>query len=136
MFILNLRDNEMELKYDIENVFAKILRKEIPNDTVLETEHSLAFKDINPVAPVHILVIPKGRYINYDDFITNASDEEIIDFNYTVAKVIKEKKLDPKNKGMGYRLVANTGTNGVQEVPHLHFHIMGGRNMGPMVMRT
>ena len=136
MFILNLRDNEMELKYDIENVFAKILRKEIPNDTVLETEHSLAFKGINPVAPVHILVIPKGRYINYDDFITNASDEEIIDFNYTVAKVIKEKKLDPKNKGMGYRLVANTGTNGVQEVPHLHFHIMGGRNMGPMVMRT
>tara|TARA_B100000214_G_scaffold227624_1_gene165891 strand:- start:105 stop:485 length:381 start_codon:yes stop_codon:yes gene_type:complete len=125
----------MEFKYDKENIFAKILRKEIPNDTVIETNFSLAFKDINPVAPVHILVIPKGPYVNYDHFVSNASNEEILDFNNTVKEVIKKFDLDPVRNGNGYRLIANTGLNGVQEVPHLHFHILGGRNMGFMVSR-
>ncbi len=125
----------MEFKYDKENIFAKILRKEIPNDTVIETDLSLAFKDINPVAPVHVLVIPKGPYVNYDHFVSNASNEEILDFNNTVKEVIKKFDLDPERNGNGYRLIANTGLNGVQEVPHLHFHILGGRNMGFMVAR-
>ena len=125
----------MEFKYDKENIFAKILRKEIPNDTVIETDFSLAFKDINPVAPVHILVIPKGSYVNYDHFVSNANNEEILDFNNTVKEVIKKFDLDPERNGAGYRLIANTGSNGVQEVPHLHFHILGGRNMGFMVSR-
>ncbi len=86
----------MEFKYDKENIFAKILRKEIPNDTVIETDFSLAFKDINPVAPVHILVIPKGPYVNYDHFVSNASNEEIFDFNNTVKEVIKKFDLDLK----------------------------------------
>tara|TARA_B100000927_G_scaffold267390_1_gene241472 strand:+ start:103 stop:483 length:381 start_codon:yes stop_codon:yes gene_type:complete len=126
----------MEFKYDKENIFAKILRKEIPNDTVIETDLSLAFKDINPMAPVHVLVIPKGPYVNYDHFVSNASNEEILDFNNTVKEVIKKFDLDPVRNGNGYRLIANTGLNGVQEVPHLHFHILGGRNMGFMVSRT
>ena len=125
----------MEFKYDKENIFAKILRKEIPNETVIETDLSLAFKDINPVAPVHVLVIPKGPYVNYDHFVSNASNEEILDFNNTVKEVIKKFDLDPVRNGNGYRLIANTGLNGVQEVPHLHFHILGGRNMGFMVSR-
>ena len=125
----------MEFKYDKENIFAKILRKEIPNDTVIETDLSLAFKDINPVAPVHVLIIPKGPYVNYDHFVSNASNEEILDFNNTVKEVIKKFDLDPVRNGNGYRLIANTGLNGVQEVPHLHFHILGGRNMGFMVSR-
>ena len=125
----------MEFKYDKENIFAKILRKEIPNDTVIETDLSLAFKDINPMAPVHVLVIPKGPYVNYDHFVSNASNEEILDFNNTVKEVIKKFDLDPVRNGNGYRLIANTGLNGVQEVPHLHFHILGGKNMGFMVSR-
>ena len=125
----------MEFKYDKENIFAKILRKEIPNDTVIETDLSLAFKDINPMAPVHVLVIPKGPYVNYDHFVSNASNEEILDFNNTVKEVIKKFDLDHERNGAGYRLIANTGSNGVQEVPHLHFHILGGRNMGFMVSR-
>ena len=125
----------MEFKYDKENIFAKILRKEIPNDTVIETDLSLAFKDINPMAPIHVLVIPKGPYVNYDHFVSNASNEEILDFNNTVKEVIKKFDLDPERNGNGYRLIANTGLNGVQEVPHLHFHILGGRNMGFMVSR-
>ena len=123
------------MSYDKENIFAKILRKEIPNDTVIETDFSLAFKDINPMAPIHVLVIPKGPYVNYDHFVSNASNEEILDFNNTVKEVIKKFDLDPVRNGNGYRLIANTGLNGVQEVPHLHFHILGGRNMGFMVSR-
>ena len=125
----------MGFKYDKENIFAKILRKEIPNETVIETDLTLAFKDINPVAPVHVLVIPKGPYVNYDHFVSNARKEEILDFNNTVKEVIKKFDLDPERNGNGYRLIANTGLNGVQEVPHLHFHILGGRNMGFMVSR-
>ena len=123
----------MEFKYDKENIFAKILRKEIPNDTVIETDLTLAFKDINPVAPVHVLVIPKGPYVNYDHFVSNARNEEILDFNNTVKEVIKKFDLDPEGNGNGYRLIANTGLNGVQEVPHLHFHLLGGEDLGSMI---
>ena len=126
----------MGYQYDKENIFAKILRKEIPSQIVYESSHSLAFLDINPAAPVHILIIPKGPYINFDHFIEEASTEEIIDFNKTVAEVISKEKLNPSSiGGNGYRMIANTGLNGVQEVPHLHFHVLGGRNMGPMIMR-
>ena len=125
----------MPYTYDNQNIFAKILRNEIPCNKVLETDHSLAFHDINPAAPKHVLVIPKGSYVNYDHFVSNANNEEILDFNNTVKEVIKKFDLDPERNGNGYRLIANTGLNGVQEVPHLHFHILGGRNMGFMVSR-
>tara|TARA_B100001250_G_scaffold225040_1_gene192999 strand:- start:83 stop:460 length:378 start_codon:yes stop_codon:yes gene_type:complete len=125
----------MGYEYDQDNIFAKILGKEIPNETVYETDYSLAFKDINPAAPMHILIIPKGPYINFDHFIKEASEEEIIDFNRTIAEVIQLEKLNPGLDGSGYRLIANTGLHGVQEVPHLHFHVLGGRKMGPMVVR-
>ena len=125
----------MGYQYDRENIFAKILRKEIPSETVYETKHSLAFKDINPAAPIHILIIPKGAYVNFDHFGSDASEEEIVDFNQTVKTVIQQEKLDPNSNGEGYRLITNTGLNGVQEVPHLHFHLLGGRNMGTMVVR-
>ena len=125
----------MGYQYDRENIFAKILRKEIPSETVYETKHSLAFKDINPAAPIHILIIPKGAYVNFDHFGSDASEEEIVDFNQTVKTVIQQEKLDPNSNGEGYRLITNTGLNGVQEVPHLHFHLLGGRNLGTMVVR-
>ena len=125
----------MGYQYDRENIFAKILRKEIPSETVHETKHSLAFKDINPAAPIHILIIPKGSYVNFDHFGSDASEEEIVDFNRTIKTVIQQEKLDPNSNGEGYRLITNTGLNGVQEVPHLHFHLLGGRNMGTMVVR-
>ena len=125
----------MGYQYDRENIFAKILRKEIPSETVYETKHSLAFKDINPAAPIHILIIPKGSYVNFDHFGSDASEEEIVDFNRTIKTVIQQEKLDPNSNGEGYRLITNTGLDGVQEVPHLHFHLLGGRNMGTMVVR-
>ena len=119
----------MAYSYDDENIFAKILRGEIPNDTVLETEHSLAFNDIRPQAPIHVLVIPRGKYVNYDDFAANASDEEILDYTRAIAKVCEMKGVEAG----GFRMISNAGHNGVQEVPHLHVHILGGRNLGRML---
>ncbi|EEX12698.1 histidine triad nucleotide-binding protein 1 [Citreicella sp. SE45] len=119
----------MAYSYDDENIFAKILRGEIPNDTVLETEHSLAFNDIRPQAPIHVLVIPRGKYVNYDDFAANASDEEILDYTRAIAKVCEMKGVEAE----GFRMISNAGHNGVQEVPHLHVHILGGRNLGRML---
>ena len=115
--------------YDDDNIFAKILRGEIPNKTVYEDEHALAFHDINPQAPDHILVIPKGRYVSWDDFSASASDTEIAGFIRVVGKVARDNGLvEP-----GYRLLANIGQNGHQEVPHLHVHIFGGKPLGPML---
>ncbi len=125
----------MAYKYDPENIFAKILRKEIPNKTVLETEHSLAFEDINPQAPVHVLVIPKGPYVSLDHFVQEASDQEIVDFNRTLGKVCKLTGVAIDGNGAGFRAIANAGVNGVQEVPHLHVHIMGGRVLGRMLSK-
>ena len=119
----------MPYAYDDQNIFAKILRGEIPNDTVLETEHSLAFNDIQPQAPVHVLVIPKGPYVCFDHFAREASDAEIVDFNRAVGEVCKQEGLEDG----GYRVISNAGEAGVQEVPHLHIHVLGGRGLGRML---
>jgi histidine triad (HIT) family protein len=119
------------LPYDDSNIFARILRGEIPSKLVHEDEHALAFHDINPAAPVHILVIPKGRYVSWDDFSERGSAEEIAGFVRAVGKVARDQGLvEP-----GYRLLANVGRDSGQEVPHLHVHIFGGRPLGPMLAR-
>lgn len=125
----------MSYEYDSQNIFAKILRGEIPNKTVLETEHSLAFEDIQPQAPVHVLVIPKGPYVSYDHFALEASDAEIVDFTRAVGDVCKISGVQPSAGGNGFRAIANTGEAGVQEVPHLHVHILGGRVLGRMISK-
>ena len=117
--------------YDDQNIFAKILRGEIPNRTVLETEHSLAFHDIAPLAPIHVLVIPKGAYVCWDDFSAQASEVEIADFVRAVGQVAQMVGADAQ----GYRLLANTGKRSGQEVPHLHVHLFGGAPLGPMLAR-
>ena len=123
----------MGYEYDRENVFARILRGEIPNATVMETEHTLAFRDIRAQAPVHVLVIPKGAYVNFDHFGAEASDAEIADFTRVVAKICAEMEVAPGEGGGGYRLIANAGVHGLQEVPHMHVHILGGRMLGRML---
>ena len=117
--------------YDDQNIFAKILRGEIPNKTVYQDEFALAFHDINPQAPTHVLVIPKGAYVSWDDFSAKASDAEIAGFVRAVGLVARQMGLvEP-----GYRLLANTGTNSHQEVPHLHVHLFAGHPLGPMLVR-
>lgn len=117
--------------YDDQNIFAKILRGEIPNKTVYQDDFALAFHDINPQAPTHVLVIPKGAYVSWDDFSAKASDAEIAGFVRAVGLVARQLGLvEP-----GYRLLANTGTNSHQEVPHLHVHLFAGQPLGPMLMR-
>lgn len=119
------------LPYDDTNIFARILRGELPCQRVYEDDHALAFHDINPQAPQHILVIPKGAYVSWDDFSTRASDAEIAGFIRAVGHVARDLGLVPP----GYRLLANVGQDGGQEVPHLHVHLFGGRRMGPMLTR-
>jgi diadenosine tetraphosphate (Ap4A) HIT family hydrolase len=119
------------LPYDDSNIFARILRGEIPSKKIYEDEHVLAFHDINPLSPTHILVIPKGRYVSWDDFSAKASDEEIGAFVRAVGKIARDQGLVAD----GYRLLANVGSNSGQEVPHLHVHIFGGRPLGPMLAR-
>lgn len=117
--------------YDTNNIFAKILRGDIPCDKVYEDPYVLAFNDIAPQAPVHILVIPKGEYQDLDDFGVRGSREEIAGFYAAVAKIVEEKGLRAK----GYRTISNAGAHGGQEVPHFHLHILGGKNLGPMLAR-
>jgi histidine triad (HIT) family protein len=119
------------LPYDDSNIFAKILRGEIPCTKVYEDDHALAFNDINPQAPTHILVIPKGAYVSWDDFSARGSDAEIAGFVRAVGKVARDAGL----VAPGYRLLANAGTHSLQEVPHLHLHILAGRPLGPLVVR-
>lgn len=119
------------MTYDPNNIFAKILRGEIPNNTVYEDEYVLAFHDLYPQAKVHVLVIPKGEYVSIDDFGANASAEEIKAFYSVVAKIVDEYGL----KDSGFRSIANTGINGGQEVPHFHLHILGGEKLGPMLSK-
>jgi len=115
--------------YDETNIFARILRGEIPCRKVHEDEHALAFHDISPQAPVHILVVPKGRYVSWDDFSEHGTPEEIAGFVRAVGRVAREAGLvEP-----GYRLLANVGVNSGQEVPHLHVHVLGGGPLGPML---
>ena len=117
--------------YDDNNIFARILRGEIPSNRVYEDEHVLAFHDINPLSPTHILVIPKGQYVSWDDFSQKASDAEIAGFVRSVGKIARDQGLVAD----GYRLLANVGLNSGQEVPHLHVHIFAGRPLGPMLAR-
>ncbi|MBY6199882.1 histidine triad nucleotide-binding protein [Maritalea mobilis] len=126
----------MAYAYDDQNIFAKILRGEIPNDTVMETEHTLAFNDIAPQAPVHVLVIPKGAYVTFDHFCAEASEAEIVDFHRTVARICAEKGICPGAGGDGFRVISNAGVDGVQEVPHYHLHILAGRPLGRMLARA
>ena len=119
----------MKKQYDDNNVFAKILREEIPCKKVYENEHALYFEDINPQAPVHVLVIPKGKYLSVTDFSKNASDIEIAGLIKAIGETSEKLGLN----GDGYIILSNAGPNANQEVPHLHFHIFGGRNLGRML---
>jgi diadenosine tetraphosphate (Ap4A) HIT family hydrolase len=117
--------------YDDSNIFARILRGEIPCSAVYDDEHALAFHDINPLAPAHVLVIPKGAYVSWDDFSARASEAVFAGFVRAVGIVARDAGLvEP-----GYRLLANVGPDSGQEVPHLHVHIFGGRPLGPMLAR-
>jgi diadenosine tetraphosphate (Ap4A) HIT family hydrolase len=119
------------LPYDDQNVFAKILRGELPCKMVYEDEWTLAFHDIAPLAPVHVLVIPKGAYVGWDDFTAQASSEEIAGLIRAVGHIAREHGLvEP-----GYRVLVNLGREGGQEIPHLHVHLFGGRPLGPMIAR-
>lgn len=117
------------MSYDHDNIFARILRGEISNDTVYEDDAVLAFRDIAPQAPVHVLVIPKAPYVSLDDFTRNASEEEIGRFFKTVGTIARDLGL----AGQGFRTIANTGGHGGQEVPHFHVHLCGGRRLGRMI---
>ena len=119
------------LPYDDNNIFAKILRGEIPCNKVYEDDYALAFHDINPQAPTHILVIPKGKYVSWDDFSAKASESEIAGFVRAVGLIARDAgHVEP-----GYRLLANIGVNAHQEVPHLHIHMFAGQPLGPMLAK-
>ena len=119
------------MAYDPDNIFAKILRGEIPNRTVFEDQHVLAFQDINPQAPVHVLVIPKGPYENMTVFSNEASTEEQVALMRAIGEVLRITEVAEA----GYRIISNNGQDGVQEVPHLHIHVLGGRRLGRMLDR-
>lgn len=119
------------MAYDNNNVFAKILRGEIPCNKIFENDHALAFHDITPQAPVHVLVIPKGAYINMDDFSSTASEAEIAGFIRAVGQVARDLGVTET----GFRTLANNGPDAHQEVPHLHIHIFAGRDLGGMIRR-
>jgi len=117
------------MAYDENNIFAKIIRGEIPCDKVYEDDHALAFRDINPQAPTHVLVIPKGPYVSSDDFTEKASDAEIAGLMRAVGKVAR----DLGAVADGYRMLSNHGRDAHQEVPHFHIHIFAGKNLGRMI---
>lgn len=123
---------ERMMGYDSNNIFAKILRGEIPCDKVYEDEHVLAFNDIAPKAPVHVLVIPKGAYGSLDEMAADGKDAEIAALFRAIAAVARKTGVTES----GYRVISNNGDDGGQEVPHLHFHVLGGRPIGPMVKRA
>ena len=114
--------------YNDDNIFAKIINKKFSTDIILENEHAIAFHDIAPQAPIHILIIPKGKYIKYDDFLDKASKDEIYYFFKLINQLVKDHDLE----NTGYRLISNAGRNANQEVPHLHFHLLAGKNLGNM----
>ena len=118
--------------YDPSNVFARMLRGEIPNDTLYEDEQVLAFRDINPQAKVHILVIPKGAYQDIHDFGARASETEIVAFYRAVSKIVEQEGLTAQ----GFRAIANSGRDAHQEVPHFHLHLLAGEALGPLRARS
>ena len=119
----------MPYAYDDRNIFARILRGEIPCRKVFEDDHVLAFEDIRPLAPTHVLVIPKGRYVSAQDFSETASEAEIVAFVRAVGRIARERGIDAS----GHRILANPGADGRQEVPHFHLHLVGGRDLGRML---
>jgi len=121
------------MAYDTDNIFAKILRGEIPCDKVYEDDHALAFRDINPQAPTHILVIPKGAYVSLDDFSENAPEQEIAGLVRAVGHVARGVE---GAQAQGFRILANHGADAHQEVPHFHVHVFAGRDLGPMLKRA
>ncbi len=125
----------MAYHYNEQNIFAKILRGEIPNRTVAENEYALAFYDINPHKKIHILVIPKGAYVNYDDYLKNASLEEKAGFDALMLSVIEGQELISYDGERGYRVISNAGAWGHQEVPHYHVHVLAGEAAGPLVLK-
>ena len=116
------------MTYDDDNIFAQILDKKLSTKIILENEYAIAFNDIAPQAPIHILIIPKGKFIKYDDFIDKASKEEIYNFFSLISQLVNDYDL----RDSGYRLITNAGKNANQEVPHLHFHLLAGQNLGNM----
>ena len=116
------------MTYNDDNIFAKILNKKLSTDIILENEHAIAFHDIAPQAPIHMLIIPKGKYVKYDDFLNAASKDEIYHFFRLINQLVKNYDLE----NTGYRLITNAGRNANQEVPHLHFHLLAGKNLGKM----
>lgn len=122
----------MAFAYDEQNIFAKILRGEIPNNTVYESEYALAFRDLYPQAPTHVLVIPKGPYVSMDHFCQEASEAELAGFMRAIGEVCRIEGVSEE----GFRAISNAGQNGVQEVPHLHVHILGGRPLGRMLAKA
>ena len=116
------------MTYNDDNIFAQILNKKLSTETILENEYAIAFNDIAPQAPIHILIIPKGKYIKYDDFLNKASKEEIYQFFKLINQLVKDYDLETT----GYRLISNAGEHGNQEVPQLHFHLLAGKNLGKM----
>jgi histidine triad (HIT) family protein len=121
------------MEYDKNNIFAKILRGEIPCKKIYENDYVLAFHDANPQKKIHALVVPKGEYVNLDDFSSNATEKEIVGLIKGIGEVAKKLGVSEAVKGGGYRSLVNVGANGGQEVPHLHFHIFGGEKVGKMV---
>ena len=119
--------------YDDNNIFAKILRGDIPSKPIVQNDYAYAFYDINPQAPIHILVIPKGKYVSYEDFCVNASEKETKGFHDCIAAVLEIVKLGQKQDGNGFRIISNIGSDGGQEVPHCHIHIVGGHKLGKMI---
>ena len=119
----------MNKNYDKNNIFAKILRSEIPCHKILENDHALAFSDINPQSPIHILIIPKKAYLDFHDFMENSSIKEIEFIWKLVNDVIKLNKISKK----GFRIISNSGDDGNQDVPHFHVHVLGGKNLGKMI---
>ena len=119
------------MSYDDNNIFARILRGEIPSTKVYEDDQVLAINDIHPQAPVHILVMPKGKYVSFDDFSAKASEAEIAAFNRAIGEIARKAGVDKT----GYRLIFNHGPDSLSEVPHLHAHILGGKVMGALVSR-
>jgi histidine triad (HIT) family protein len=119
------------MAYDRSNVFARILRGELPCTKVYEDQHVLAFRDINPQAPTHIVLIPKGEYVSVDDFSQQASDAELAAFMRALARIAQAEGVTDG----GYRILSNHGEAAHQEVPHFHLHLFGGRDLGPMLRR-
>ena len=117
--------------YDPSNILARVVRGELPSNVVVDSTHSLALHDIAPLAAIHVLVVPKGDYVSFEDFATNASDAEIADLVRTIGKAATETGADAQ----GYRILANTGKRAGQEIPHLHVHLFGGQPLGPMLVK-